>query len=104
MPKVARGNARDSVITLHGCTRITTTREASTNVIVNNIGVHRHGDHNTHHTIQCGSSCCTHSRPIQSASLNVFANNRGVARVGDPYSGCGKVLTGSSNVFANGSG
>jgi uncharacterized Zn-binding protein involved in type VI secretion len=104
MPNVARGNARDSVITLHGCTRITTTRDASTNVIVNNRGVHRHRDYNTHHTIPCGPACCTHSRPIASASPNVFANGRGVARVGDPYSGCGRVLTGSLNVFANGAG
>jgi len=101
MPKVARGSARDSVITLHECTRITTTRDFSPNVIVNNIGVHRHKDYNTHHTYPCGV-CCTHSRPIESASPNVFANGWGVARVGDPYQGCGKVLTGSANVFANG--
>jgi uncharacterized Zn-binding protein involved in type VI secretion len=104
MPKVARGNARDSVITQHRCTSITSTRGASTNVIVNNIGVHRHRDFNTSHSIPCGDSCCTHSRPIESASPNVFANGWGVARVNDPYQGCGKVLTGSSNVFANGAG
>jgi len=104
MPKVARGNSRDSVQTNHECTSITTTRECSNNVIVNNKGVHRLHDKNTTHTIPCGSSCCPHSRPIQSASPNVLANNLGVARVDDPYSGCGWVLTGSENVFANGGG
>mgnify|MGYP003973007835 CR=1 FL=1 len=102
MPNVARGSSRDSVITQHGCASTTTTRDFSPNVIVNTIGVHRHGDYNTSHTIRKGDSCRSHSKPIQSASTNVFANNKGVARVGDPYSGCGKVLTGSLNVFANG--
>jgi len=102
MPKVARGRSRDKVKTYHGCTSITTTRDASNNVFVNKIGVHRHHDKNTTHTIPCGPSCCSHSRPIQTASPNVFANKKGVARVGDPYSGCGKVLTGSPDVYANG--
>ena len=102
MPKVARGRGRDTVQTRHGCASTTTTRDASNNVLVNNIGVHRHNDKNTTHAVPCGPSCCSHSRPIQTASSNVFANNRGVARVGDSYSGCGVVLTGSNNVYANG--
>jgi len=101
MPAVARGNSRDTVTTNHGCASTTTTQACSSNVIINGIGVHRDTDLNTTHTIPCGSSCCPHTRPIVVASSNVIANGLGVARVGDPYSGCGQVATGSSNVAAN---
>tara|TARA_Y100000310_G_C20072517_1_gene530057 strand:- start:178 stop:492 length:315 start_codon:yes stop_codon:yes gene_type:complete len=104
VPRVARGDGRDIVATLHGCDSVTTCLGKSTNVFVNKIGVHRLSDLNTTHQVPCGNNCCSHSQPVVSASPNVIVNLLGVARVGDPYLECGIVASGSENVFANGVG
>ena len=101
MPAVARGQSRDTVTTNHGCASTTTTNACSSDVFVNDIGVHRQGDLNTTHSIPCGDSCCSHSVELAAGSANVIVNGKGIARVGDRYSGCGEVSTGSNNVFAN---
>ena len=102
MPAVARGQSRDTVTTNHSpCSTTTTTNACSSNVFVNDIGVHRQGDLNTTHSIPCGDSCCSHSVELTAGSDSVIVNGKGIARVGDRYSGCGEVSTGSNNVFAN---
>lgn len=71
--------------------------EASTNVYVNGIGVHRDGDHWVTH---CNSIPQCHDSVLQSGSSTVFVNNKEVGRIGDPVA-CGSVVVGgSTNVFA----
>ena len=79
----------------HGCWPSRPNDEASTNVFVNNLGVHRLGDHWVTHT--CESS---HDGVASSSSLTVFCNSKGVCRIGDLVS-CGSTMVeGSSNTFA----
>ena len=69
--------------------------EASPNVFVNNLGVHRQGDA---WDIHCNSSC--HGGVLASGSSTVYVNNKQLGRIGDPVS-CGDfVRDGSPNVFA----
>lgn len=69
---------------------------ASTNVFVNNKGVHRNGDMWIPHGVPL------HSRISVGGSLNVFVNNKRVMRVGDSISCNDKAGQGSLNVFCNG--
>ena len=102
MAKVARGDTKDTVNTLHGCTSSTTTDKCSDNVFVNGTGIHRVTDTATTHTYPPNPPCPTHTPPLESGSPDVYANGLQVGRVGDPYTGCGVISSGSSNVFANG--
>ena len=71
--------------------------QASENVIVNNKGVHRLGDHWITHC--CGDPC--HDGNLAEASPTVFINNKGCGRIGDAVS-CGDFAAqGSPNVICN---
>jgi uncharacterized Zn-binding protein involved in type VI secretion len=84
MKAVARGSLQDIVTTNEGCTPITTTAGASTDVFVAGFGVHRLNDSNTIHPF--GPPVCpVHQTKLTTASTNVKANNKGVGRKGDLY-------------------
>lgn len=71
--------------------------EASSDVIVNNKGVHRLGDHWVIHC--CGDPC--HDGNLSEGSPNVFINGKKCGRVGDSIS-CGDMCAqGSPNVICN---
>ena len=70
--------------------------QASTDVFVNNKGVHRTGDAWTPHGVPL------HGRVTVGGSPNVYVNGKKVARIGDLIS-CGDIAgQGSTNVFCNG--
>lgn len=75
--------------------------EASTNVYVNGIAVHREGDAWEVHT--CPSIPETHASVLASGSSTVFVNGKQMARKGDPVA-CGSFIDGpcSPDVFAGG--
>jgi len=78
----------------HDCYPPRVNDEGSPNVKVNNLSVHREGDHWTSH---CCSSC--HDSTTAKGSSTVFINNKHVARIGDPIR-CGSVIAqGSPDVF-----
>jgi uncharacterized Zn-binding protein involved in type VI secretion len=80
----------------HGCWPSRPNDEASSDVFVNDLGVHRLGDHWITH---CCVTC--HDGTMASGSPNVFVNNKAVARVGDAIS-CGSIaVQGSPNVYVN---
>jgi len=104
MPKVARGDGKDSVASDTGsgynCASpmTTSTDVCSGNVFTNGIGTVRHGDAvASHPTVGCGSE----SPGLSSSSPNVFVNGKGCGRLGDIYS-ANTITSGSSNVFCNG--
>lgn len=70
--------------------------QASSNVFVNGIAVHRAGDH---WAVHCAPPC--HDGVLASGSPNVFVNGKQVARAGDPISCGDTALQASTNVFAN---
>ena len=79
----------------HGCWPPRSNNEASSNVFVNDLGVHRLGDS---WEIHCCESC--HSGVASSSSLTVFCNSKGVCRIGDSVS-CGSTMVeGSIDTFA----
>jgi len=79
----------------HNCYEPRVNDEGSSNVKVNNIEVHRQGDHWVTHC--CGSSC--HDGVCAIGSSTVYINNKPVARIGDPIT-CGSVIAqGSPDVF-----
>jgi len=72
--------------------------QASGDVLVNNIGVHREGDS---WAIHCKRLSC-HVSVQAGGSGTVFVNNKAISRIGDPIA-CGSlVAAGSPNVFAGG--
>ncbi len=84
----------------HDCFAPRPGAEASTNVKVNNIGVHTVGDAwNVH---QCDNDI--HAGNVISGSSRVFVNGKPVARIGDGIAGgCASLIAeGSTNVFAGG--
>ena len=92
MPAVTR---LGDVCTGHGCYPPRVNDEASTDVFVNGIGVHREGDHWVTHC--CGRSC--HDSVLAKGSSTVFVNGIPAARIGDPVA-CGSLSAqGSPNVF-----
>jgi len=107
MPAVSRKNGTDKISTGHPCTPVTVTKDGSSNVFANNIGVVRLGDREKPHTFgpdySKGRPKCNvnHALPLSKASKTVFANNKGVGRIGDRY-GNERLITGSPNVFAGG--
>lgn len=106
MPKVARGNGVDSVISATGSGPLcpspmtTSTNKCSNNVFINNTGVVRNGDAVTSHSM---SGCGSESPVLGTYSPNIFANGKNIGRLGDNYPGDGSnvITSGSSNVFAN---
>jgi uncharacterized Zn-binding protein involved in type VI secretion len=86
------------ICTGHDCFPSRPNNEASNNVFVNNLGVHRVGDSWDIHC--CPDNGC-HDSVIQTGSPNVFVNNKPVARVGDRVA-CGSFADqGSPNVIIN---
>ena len=82
----------------HGCWPPRPNIEASPNVYVNGIPVHRETD-------AWGTHCCPppcHGSILQSGSSAVYINDLECGRIGDPVA-CGSLVAqGSSNVFAGG--
>ena len=74
----------------------------SSNVRVNGTGISRSGDYNNlHKRPVVGRKCRKHARPIaERSSPKVRVNGKACGRVGDSVSGCTRVATGSTNVFA----
>jgi uncharacterized Zn-binding protein involved in type VI secretion len=80
--------------------------EASSNVLVNNKGVHRVGDKWAPHNGKPNNSHAKDATHTTTAGSNsVFANNKAVARIGDPVDPDGDTIAeGSENVFAGDTG
>ena len=97
MPAVCRGNSVDADISHCSTPR---RDQMSSNVIVNGTGISREDDHNTSHLIPSDVPCPSHTAPIATGSTSVFINSKGCGRVNDAITGCTRVATGSSNVFA----
>lgn len=79
----------------HGCWPSRPNNQASTNVFVNSIGVHRKGDS---WAVHCCTTC--HSSVLAEGSSSVFINGAECGRIGDPVACGSAVLQGSPNVFA----
>jgi uncharacterized Zn-binding protein involved in type VI secretion len=93
MPNIARLGDKCSG---HGCFPPRPNIQASSNVFVNGIGVHREGDGYATHC--CGPSC--HTSTLAVGSQKVFVNGKGVGRIADPVA-CGSAIAqGSANVFS----
>lgn len=69
--------------------------EASPNVMINDLGAHRKGDHWTVH--------CDHDSVAADGSPDVYVNGRPLCRVNDPVA-CGSLMgtTHSPDVIVNG--
>lgn len=84
------------ICTGHGCFPPRPNAQASSDVIVNNLGWHRQSDSWMPH---CCVTC--HGGNLVSGSPNVFVNNFQAARMGDPVSCGSRAMTHSPDVFAN---
>ena len=94
MPAVVR---LGDVCTGHGCFGSRPNDTASGDTFVNDLAVHRKGDHWITHC--CGPPC--HDSTLSSGSPDTFCNDLDVGRVGDPIA-CGSACaTGSPDVFIN---
>ena len=82
----------------HGCWPARGNDQASPNVFVNNIPVHRVTDHWPTHC--CGPAC--HDSNLAEGDLTVYVNNLSVGRIGDAVACGSKVAEGSPDVFADG--
>ena len=83
------------ICTGHGCWPPREAVEASSNVFVNGIGVHRKGDGWNIHC--CNNDC--HFGTMVGGSDTVFINGRSAARIGDEIN-CGSLSAqGSSDTF-----
>lgn len=81
----------------HGCWPPRPNDQASSNVIINNLGAHRETDH---WAVHCCANC--HDGLLEKGSSSVIINGLPAARVGDPVT-CGSyVMTGSPNVIIGG--
>lgn len=79
----------------HKCYPPRVNDQGSPDVLVNNIQVHRQGDHWVTHC--CGDSC--HDGVCAVGSSSVYVNNKQVARIGDPIT-CGSIIAqGSPDTF-----
>lgn len=93
MPAVARLGDK---CTGHGAYPPRANDQASGNVFVNNIAVHRQGDHWPTH---CAGPVC-HDSTLSAGSGTVFVNNMPIGRIGDAVA-CGSAIAeGSDTVFA----
>lgn len=95
MPSVHR---LGDICTGHSCWPPRPNVQASDDVFVNNIAVHRQGDRWAVHC--CGPAC--HSSVLARGSSTVYANGKQLARIGDPVACGSAAATGSGNVFAGG--
>lgn len=82
----------------HGCFPTRKNVQASSNVFVNDIGVHRKDDAWATHC--CGLSC--HPSFLAAGSKTVFVNDLDCARIGDLVACGSRCLDGSPDVFAGG--
>ena len=114
MPEAARGNATETVDTVHvavgdanpndgiacdAAPTTTSTNVCSSKVFAEGIGVVRQGDAVTAHTFP---GCSTHTPGLTSFSSKVTIEGKGAGRKGDSY-GCGAtIITGSSKVIIGG--
>ncbi len=116
MPAVARKDGVDTVDTVHVATgdkntldnitcdlapKKTATQMGSSTVFVNGTGVVRLGDNVAVHTF-AGVGCPTHAPGLVSGSPNVFVEGKALGRKNDTYGCTAKIISGSSNVYANG--
>lgn len=92
MPAVTFLNA---ICTGHGCYPARPNNEASPNVFVNGIPVHRKTDSWESH--ECDGE--SHAGVLSSGSSSVFVNGLACGRIGDSVSCGSKVAQGSGNVF-----
>jgi len=97
MPAITRLGDND---TGHGCWPPRPSSQASINVYVNGIAIHRQTDARAAHT--CPSIPETHSSTLATGSLTVFINGKNCGRIGDSVTCGGFVAKGSGNVFAGG--
>ena len=97
MPAVCRGDGVD--FDIPHCSPMVRVG-ASTNVLVNGIGVSRQGDFNSPHLFPAGIFCPPHAAPISTGSLKVRVNGKGCGRVGDSVAGWTFVASGCLNDFA----
>lgn len=81
----------------HTCWPPRVNNQASPNVFVNNIAVHRQGDAWSLHC--CPDNGC-HTSTLQAGSSTVYINNKQCGRIGDPVVCGSTVAQGSSTVFA----
>lgn len=80
----------------HGCHPPRANDQASPDVFVNNLGVHRKSDHWVKH--KCGKN--THDGVLSGGSSTVFVNNIAIGRIGDSIT-CGSIIAqGSPTVFS----
>lgn len=82
----------------HGCWPPRPNNQASSNVFVNGIAVHRQGDGWAVHC--CGPAC--HAGNLAAGSATVYVNGKQCGRVSDPVNCGSTVAEGSPNVFAGG--
>ena len=82
----------------HGCWPPRPNNQASPNVFVNGIAVHRQGDGWAVHC--CGPAC--HAGNLAAGSATVYVNGKQCGRVGDSVNCGSTVAEGSPNVFAGG--
>jgi uncharacterized Zn-binding protein involved in type VI secretion len=115
MPEAARGDATETVNTVHVATGdadptdgsfcdvapiTTSTDVCSGKVFAQGIGVVRKGDAVTAHPI--GGTCSTHTPGLAAGSGKVFIETKGAGRKGDTYTCSAKITSGSGKVFLGG--
>lgn len=98
MPPAVRGQQVDTA-SGHGSFPPTQTDACSSDVLINNIGAHRTGDHIIDHGSPSPSP--VHVRNAGEGSHNVLVNNKKLMRLGDAVVCGGNLVTGSSNVICN---
>ena len=84
----------------HGCYPPRQNVQASPNVYVNGIPIHRQGDLWAVHC--CGSPPNCHTGALVKGSSTVCVNGRQAARVGDPVSCGSRAMQGSGDVYIGG--
>ncbi len=115
MPEAARGDATETVDTVHVATGdadptdgsfcdvapiVTSTDVCSGKVFAQGIGVVRQGDAVTAHPI--GGTCSTHTPGLAAGSGKVFIETKGAGRKGETYNCSAEITSGSSKVFLGG--
>ena len=115
MPEAARGDATETVDTVHVATGdantqdnsfcdveaiTTSTDECSGKVFAEGIGVVRKGDAVTAHPE--GGTCTNHTPGLAAGSSKVFIETKGAGRKGDTYTCTAEITSGSGKVFLGG--
>ena len=94
MPAITR---LGDLCTGHGCYPPRPSNQASGDVYVEGILVHRQSDSWEPHGCP---TCAPHGGTLVSGSASVFANGLEIGRIGDPVSCGSSVLEGAATVFA----